>query len=216
MYDLDGQRLDLASWLSSNPAAVVDVQISLGEEHRLPCRLIAVRVPQEVADRRRHSLKESARKKQRPVSPQQLKLAEWTVVVTNVTTERLSAHDVLTLLRVRWQVELLFKLWKSHAKVDEWRSKNQWRILCEIYAKLIGLCLSHWLFAVGLWPCPDRSLFQAAKTVQKWATALALALQDPDQLQATLIALCNCLMAGCRQQKRKSHPATFQELLSLR
>jgi hypothetical protein len=216
VYDLDGQRLDLASWLSGNPAPLVDVQISMGEEHRLSCRLIAVRVPQEVADRRRHLLKESARKKQRPVSPQQLKLAEWTVAVTNVSAERLSAHDVLTLLRVRWQVELLFKLWKSHAKVDEWRSKNRWRILCEIYAKLIGLCLSHWLFAVGLWSCADRSLFQAAKTVQKWATALALALPDPVQLQATLTALCNCLKAGCRQQKRKSHPATFQELLSLR
>lgn len=216
VYDQDGQRLDLASWLSSNPAPLVDVQISMGEKHRLPCRFIAVRVPQEVADRRRHSLKESARKKQRPVSHQQLKLAEWTIVVTNVPKEQLSTDDVLTLLRVRWQVELLFKLWKSHAKVDEWRSENPWRILCEIYAKLIGLCLSHWLFAVGLWSFPDRSLFQAAKTVQKWAIPLALAMQDSAQLQVTLVALCNCLMAGCRQQKRKSHPATFQELLSLR
>jgi len=215
VYDRDEQCLELTSWLSSTPASLVDVQVSLGEKHRLPCRLIAVRVPQEVADRRRQSLKESARKKQRPVSVQQLKLAEWTVVVTNVPEERFSAHEVLTLLRIRWQVELLFKLWKSHAKVDEWRSRNPWRILCEIYAKLIGLCLSQWLFAVGLWPYPDRSLFQAAKTVQKWATALALAMQDPDHLRATLIALCNCLMAGCRQQKRKAHPATFQELLSL-
>ena len=112
-------------------------------------------------------------------------------------------------------MELLFKLWKSHAKVDEWRSRNPWRILCEIYAKLIGLCLSQWLFVVSLWPYPDRSLFQAAKTVQKWAIPLALALQDPDQLLATLTALCDCLMAGCRQQKRKTHAATFQELLSL-
>jgi hypothetical protein len=216
VYGLDGQRLELASWLSSSAASLIDIQVSLGEKHRLSCRFIAVRVPQEVADRRRHLLKESARKKQRPVSAQQLKLAEWTVVVTNVPEERLSAHDVLTLLRVRWQVELLFKLWKSHAKVDEWRSENPWRILCEIYAKLIGLCLSHWLFAVSLWPYPDRSLFQAAKTVQKWATPLALAMQDPGQLRTTLIALCNCLMAGCRQQKRKTHAATFQELLSLR
>ena len=91
----------------------------------------------------------------------------------------LTSRQVLALLRVRWQVELLFKLWKSHAKVDEWRSHNPWRILCEIYAKLIGLVLSHWLFAVSLWPHPDRSLFQAAKTVQKWAVPLALAIGRP-------------------------------------
>lgn len=216
LYDQEGQRLDLVNWVSNHPAPLRDIPIFLGQEHRLPCRLIAVRVRQEVADRRRHALKESARKKQRPISSQQLKLAEWTIVVTNIPEQRLSAHEVLTLLRVRWQVELLFKLWKSHAKVDEWRSENPWRILCEIYAKLIGLCLSHWLFAVSLWPCPDRSLFQAAKTVQKWATSLALAMQDPDQLRTTLDALCHCLKAGCRQQKRRTHPATFQELLGLR
>lgn len=216
VYGPEGQRLELASWLSDTQASSIEVQVCLGEKHRLPCRLIAVRVSQEVADRRRQALHEWARKKQKPISARRLRLAEWTVVVTNVPEEQLSAHEVLTVLRVRWQVELLFKLWKSHAKVDESRSQNPWRILCEIYAKLIGLCLSQWLFAVSLWSYPDRSLFQAAKTVQKWAITLALAIQDPDQLLKTLTALCNCLMAGCRQQKRKAHAATFQELLALR
>jgi hypothetical protein len=216
VYSADGQLLDLASWLSTCEESLVDRRVYLGKEHRLPCRLIVVRVPQEVADRRRNALKEWARKKQKPVSAMRLKLADWTVVVTNVPKERLSAHEVLTLLRVRWQVELLFKVWKSYLKVDEWRSQNPWRILCEIYAKLIGACVSQWLFAVTLWSYPDRSMFQATNTVQQWATAIAIAIQDPAQLLATLTGLCNCLVAGCRQQKRKKHPATFQQLLSLR
>jgi len=212
----DGQSLDLMSRLSTSEEPLVESQVYLGQEHRLPCRLIAVRVPQEVADRRRQNLKEWGRKKQKPVSAMRLKLADWTVVVTNVPEEQLSAHEVLTLLRVRWQVELLFKVWKSYLKVDEWRSHNPWRILCEIYAKLIGACVLQWIFAVSLWPYPDRSLFQATSTVQQWAMALAIAMQDLTQLLATLTGLCNCLMAGCRQQKRKKHPATFQQLLGLR
>lgn len=216
VYRSDGQALDLMNCLPSSEEPWVERQVYLGKEHRLPCRLIAVRVPQEVADRRRQALKEWARKKQKPISARRLKLTDWTVVVTNVPDERLSAHEVLTLLRVRWQVELLFKVWKSYIKVDEWRSQNPWRILCEIYAKLIGACVSQWLFAVSLWSHPDRSLFQATGTIQQWAIALALAFQDPAQLQATLTGLCNCLAAGCRQQKRKKHPATFQQLLSLR
>jgi hypothetical protein len=216
VYSSDGQPLNLVGWLSTSEEPLVERQVYLGKEHRLPCRLIAVRVPQEVADRRRQALKEWARKKQKPISAMRLKLADWTVVVTNVPDERLSAHEVLTLLRVRWQVELLFKVWKSYLKVDEWRSQNPWRILCEIYAKLIGACVSQWLFAVSLWPYPDRSLFQATRTVQQWAMALIIAMQDPAQLLTTLTALCNCLAAGCRQQKRKKHPATFQQLLSLR
>ena len=216
VYDTDGQPLDLVGWLATMEERVVDRQVYLGKEHRLCCRLVATRVPQEVADRRRQALKEWARKKQKPISAMRLKLADWTVVVTNVPEEQLSGHEVLTLLRVRWQIELLFKVWKSYLKVDEWRSRNPWRILCEIYAKLIGACMSQWLFAVSLWPYPDRSMFQATSTVQQWAIAIAVAIRNPAQLEATLTALCNCLVAGCRQQKRKKHPATFQQLLSLR
>ena len=216
VYGTDGQLLDLVGWLAPGEEPVVERHVYLGAEHRLPCRLIAARVPQEVADRRRHALREWSRKKQKPISAKRLKLTDWTVVVTNVPEGRLSAHAVLTLLRVRWQIELLFKVWKSYLKVDEWRSQNPWRILCEIYAKLIGACMSQWLIAVSLWPYPDRSVFQATSTIQQWAIALAVAMQDPAQLLATLTALCNCLAAGCRQQKRKKHPATFQQLLSLR
>jgi hypothetical protein len=216
VYDTDGQPLELIGWLATIEERVVDRQVYLGKEHRLCCRLVATRVPQEVADRRRQALKEWARKKQKPISAMRLKLADWTVVVTNVPEEQLSGHEVLTLLRVRWQIELLFKVWKSYLKVDEWRSRNPWRILCEIYAKLIGACMSQWLFAVSLWPYPDRSMFQATSTVQQWAIAIAVAIRNPAQLEATLTALCNCLVAGCRQQKRKKHPATFQQLLSLR
>jgi len=215
MYGPDRQRIELLTWLQRQSVTVVEERVSLGQKHRLSCRLIAVRVSQEAVGRRRQRLREWARKKQRPVSAERLKLAEWTLVVTNIPEEMLTSHQVLTVLHVRWQVELLFKLWKSHAKVDEWRSHNPWRILCEIYAKLIGLILSHWLFAVSLWPHPDRSLFQAAKTVQKWAVPLALAIGDSDKLRETLTILCQCLITGCRQQKRKTHPATFQELLGL-
>jgi len=177
--------------------------------------LLAVRVPQEVADQRRRQLHEYARKKQVPLSDERLAWADWTVLITNVPVERLTLPEALTLLRVRWQIELLFKLWKSQAKIDEWRSQNPWRILCDIYAKLIGLAMSQWLYAVCLWPYPDRSLFQAAKIVQAWAMALTLAFHDCDQLLKTVTMLATCLTQGCRQQKRRAHPATFQRLHSL-
>ena len=44
----------------------------------------------------------------------------------------------MVLLRVRWQIELLFKLFKSHTQVDTWQSQKPWRILCEVYAKIGG------------------------------------------------------------------------------
>ena len=45
-------------------------------------------------------------------------------------------------------MELLYKLWKQNGLVDEWRTANRWRVLCELYAKLMGLLLQHWLIVL--------------------------------------------------------------------
>jgi IS4 transposase len=54
-------------------------------------------------------------------------------VLTNTPLEKLSFAQGLALLRARWQIELLFKLWKEHGFVDKWKTTHPWRILCEVY-----------------------------------------------------------------------------------
>jgi hypothetical protein len=65
--------------------------------------------------------------------------AAWTLLVTNMPGDCLTLREALVLVRVRWQIELLFKLWKSHGRVDESQSTKPWRILCEVYAKLLTM-----------------------------------------------------------------------------
>jgi hypothetical protein len=176
---------------------------------------VAVRVPQAVADQRRRRLRAYTRKKQVPLPAKTLALAEWTLVITNVPKEELSLQEVLILLGVCWQVGLLFKLWKSHAKVDKWRSHNPWRILCEVYAKSIGGLILHWIYLTSLWEYPNRNLFKAAQAVQKYAIALAQALREHQALVSVLTALQSCLVATCRVNRRKKHPSTYQLLLNV-
>ncbi len=145
----------------------------LGVRQRVPARLLAVRVPQEVADQRRRRLRATARDQGRAVSADRLALCAWTVLLTNVPPDRLTLREALALARARWQIELLFKLWKSHLRVDEWRSANPWRVLTEVYAKLLAAIVQHWLVLVGCWHHPDRSLVKAARAIQAHALHLA-------------------------------------------
>jgi DDE family transposase len=160
-------------------------------------------------------LRRAAQERGQAVSAERLALANWTLLITNTPAELLATAEVLVVAHCRWQIELLFKLWKSQGHLAQSRSAKPWRQLCEIYAKLLGLLLQHWLWLLGAWDKPDRSLFKAAQVTQQFALSLACALSHSKQLQAILLTLQRCLTAGCRTNKRRQYPATFQCLLAI-
>ena len=216
VYTEQGQALDLAACLPAHGPAVIDWPVRLGVHHRLPARLIAARVPQEVANQRRRELHADARRRGQAVSPARLRLADWTLFCTNVPPARLSASEVLVVARVRWQIELVFKLGKSAGHLAHSRSAQPWRVLCEVYAKLVGLLIQHWVLVTSLWRYPDRSAWKAAQTLRKHALHLASAfVQGVHALGEALKVVRRTLAAGCRLNKRKQVPSTFQLLLAL-
>ena len=210
--DTQGQRLELAALLAAQCESQLDIPIRVGKEQDLACRLVVQRVPPEVAEERRRHLHAEARHRGQTVSAARLRLADWTFYITNVPASMLTAPEVFILARMRWQVELLFKLWKSHGQVDNWRSHRPWRILCEVYAKLLAMLLEHWIFLVGCWRTPQRSLVKAAQTVAKYAAALAAVLQDGPALSTMLTRLATCLAHGCRMNVRRKKPNSYQLL----
>lgn len=211
----DGKVWDLLAFLQAQPNQPIDCSIRLTAQHRLPARLLAMRVPQAVADERRRKLREEALRRGKPLSARRLALADWTILVTNLPAEMLSVRQAMILIRVRWQIELLFKLWKSHGHLDDWRSTNPWRILIEVYAKLLAMLIQHWLFLIGFWRFPNRSLFKGALTIQRYALLLACSLVSLKALMAAITLIQRCLSSGCRINKRKTDLRSFQLLLAL-
>jgi hypothetical protein len=213
--DASGRMWSPAAFLTEQKGDTVDVPIVLGgRRHRLPCRLIALRAPAAVVAKRHERLRKEVRRRGK-VHPDQWLLAKWTFYVTNIPTERLSVSEAWILARCRWQIELLFKLWKSEGRVDESRSEKPWRILCEVYAKLLGMVVQHWLLLLACWPHPDRSLVKASRTVRSSVWALALALPQRQLVYGMLINLRQCLTRGCRVNRRRRAPPTHQLLLEL-
>ena len=213
VFDPAGPRLDLLPWLSQQQAMVHDLPICLGAQQRLHARLLAVRVPAQVAQQRRRRLRKQAKRKGQTLSQRHLALSDWTLLVTNAPVELLTLDEALVLQRARWQIELLFKLWKSLGRLDESRSGQPWRQLCELYAKMLALLVQHWLLVLSCWQYPDRSLVQAAQTIQRYATPLALALRSRKRLAEVITSIQQCLQTGCRITRRRKHPSTYQLLL---
>lgn len=195
--------------------AVVECPIALGKTHGIPCRLIAVRVDKQIAEQRRRRVRQDAKKKGGAPSAQRLALCDWIILVTNAPEALMSWEEALVLARTRWQIELLFKLWKSCGHVHTSHSEKPWAVLCEVYAKLLGLVIEHWIVLTSVWAYPDRSLVKADGVIRDHVMSLATAIRSVARLKEALTAIQRGVQGGCRMNRRKKHPNTYQLLLEL-
>lgn len=137
LLDRHGQRIHLQEIGPKQEGACLQ-QVAVLAQEGLVVRLLMQRVPESVAKARQQRIREAASDHGREPDAETLELANWTIVITNVPSRLLSGEELLVLMRLRWQIELLFKLWKEEGQVDQWQSKNPWRILTELYAKLFS------------------------------------------------------------------------------
>lgn len=210
----DGEPLDLRQYLRAHGrSGLLDIAIRLGAAERLPCRLIAVRVPQEKASRRRQKAVEKAQKHGRVPSQDYLEMQDWNVFVTNCEADQLTWKEVIILYRARWQVELLFKLWKSHNGLALHKpGASAEQQLAVIYAKLIAIIVQHWILISTSWGNIDRSLMKAADVLQDWITSIVDVLEDRVRLTSVLKKAMTVIEAVARIRKRSAHPSLFQLL----
>ncbi len=217
LFTRKGTRLNLPKWLKNQHTDEIDMPILLGQTKRIKTRLIAWRMPEPVAQERRRKLLWQAKRKGQKPSKARLALCDWTLMITNTSKDLLPLKDAQGLARLRWQIELLFKLWKSHGQVDKSRSQKPWRILTEVYAKIIGMIIKHWVLLTRLWKYPDKSLVKAAQIVRKQAVLIATAISpmNPITLIEVLKIIQTCLEKGCRMNTKKKIPNTYQLLIAL-
>ena len=87
-------------------------------------RLIAYRLPEEVRKDRVRRKKLEYKRRYGKIPPKKLlKSLQYSIYITNIPKEKVSAKMIGTLYRIRWQIELIFKEFKSLMKIDSIRWK---------------------------------------------------------------------------------------------
>jgi hypothetical protein len=192
----------------------LDLPVRVGRTAQVEARLITVPVPRAVAAERRRKLRAEAREAGEPVSAIRLALARWSIFVTTIPASLLTSAEALLLGAARWQIELLIKLWKSHGQIDLVRDINPWRVLCELYGRLLGQIVQHWLLLVSCWDDPARSMTKAAQTVRTHWVCLATGMRRPGRLVEAIADLVRAIQAGCRMNPRRKKPNLYQRFLA--
>jgi hypothetical protein len=134
--------------------SVIDLPVYLGHE-RVPCRLLAYRLPAPVVQERRRKALAEARKRGRTLSQEYLEWLSFGFYITNVTQQVWPPKVVGTVYRLRWQVELTFKNWKSLLNIHVLKGTRPERIKCIIYGRLITIVMLAMISSYASWYAED-------------------------------------------------------------
>lgn len=208
------QRLDLLTVLPQVAGERMELLVAVGATKLVSgVRLLAERVPDQVATQRQERIRAYADDHGKPINPLVWELAHWTIVLTNVPVSLLTFEQALALLRARWQIELLFKLWKESGLLDDWKASDPWRILCEVYAKLLAMVVQHWFVLLSCWDDPHRSLSSVAEVLREQVPTLVHGLLGHMPLGRALRLMTHSVRGGCSLPLRSTRLTTSYRLL---
>ncbi len=205
------ERLDLDLLLRYSARELFEIAVVFGAKQEVTARLIIAPVPKKVANARRRRARQAARKQGRTPAQTTLNRCDWTLLLTNASKEQLPTSTALEVYCVRWQVELVFKLFKSDAKLETTNATEKNRVKCEFYAKLIAILLfnriSHLVEELASEPISPVKLWRRMRDDgQAWLCALG------QGTSAAVSELLKFLTRYAKTSSRKKYPSTIQRL----
>lgn len=134
----DGEPIDLLSWVRSlrdrrphHRAAIVHDRATDSDIHG---RLVAVRLPADKVAAAKHRVRREVGD-----DPDALEFSEWLLLFTTAPAKRLADTQLIEAYRLRWQVELLFKRWKSLCHLDKLPNYRKDTLVSWLTGKLLLL-----------------------------------------------------------------------------
>jgi hypothetical protein len=193
-----------------------EFDVYIGNKEKMPVRLLIERLPQADVNKR---IAKAARKKGQTLSEEYKASAALNMFVTNAPKEKLPLDQIRTLYRLRWQIELRFKAWKSVCKLHTIKKMNCQRFETYLYASLLFIMIN-WEIATNLfsvaWLHTSKalSIMKCYKAIVQTSVQLREALLNPkEKLRNYLKCLNEVSTLFLLLERRKNHLSQEEILL---
>lgn len=181
--------------------------IYVGKHKQHILRLILYRLTNEQTEERMKRRKKQEKKKGVNYSHHIKKLTKLNIFLTNIPYQCVPMEGIQPFYSLRWQIELLFKTWKSLFKIHKVKKMKMERFECHLYGTLISLLLTSTLaFQMR------ESLFRKKKKEVSEYKAISIVLEYRQKLQEVLIENKKSLILLLKRRKvqiekngKKSH-----------
>ena len=121
---------------TSSTCKDLKVLLNCGKDEKIQVRLVAQLVTEEMYRKRLATLEKNAKRKGLKISEESRRRCRFFLIITNIESEKMSMDELFSIYRLRWQIELMFKLWKSVLGIHKVQKMKLERFLCMLYAKL--------------------------------------------------------------------------------
>ena len=170
-------------------------------------RLVIEPVSEEVAEKRRKKARMKTKRMGYQVSEVTLFACGYSVFMTNAPIEVLSTELLVEVYFLRWQIEIIFKAWKSIFCIDKVRPMSIFRFECYLYSRLIinvllnmvqGMCqaMSNMELEISIWK--SAKIFK--RKMNKFRKSIAKGLPTLAKFLAKLAEMIGRI--GCKGLKR--------------
>lgn len=117
--------------------------VLIGTDAKIPVRLVIELMPEAVYEQRMRKIKRLHEKKGYQTSEEYKFMSRFNLFITNVPLAILPDQVISSLYRIRWQIELIYKIWKSVIGIHNTRKMKYKRWLCLLHFKLL-LMIIQW------------------------------------------------------------------------
>lgn len=125
---------------SLKPGEVIeltDVRIGAKKKDPLIARVVMTKLTKEQEEKRQAQLNIKKGKGKSTLSAQ--KYVSINIFATNIPQGMVQSEEIYSLYSLRWQIEILFKTWKSLFRIDKVKEMKQERFECHLYGTLIQI-----------------------------------------------------------------------------
>ena len=209
----------IEAMLRKEGVPAIEKHVFIGDRKFIPVRLIIMTVPEDKIQERINRQKRKSKRRSSKNNPRCLETLGLNLFVTNTQTSILPLGQVYELYKLRWQIELIFKAWKSIGQVHLLKKAKPERILTLLYLKLLWVLMNmnviNALTAVIFNSTKMKlSVLKAFKIFQCYIEQIRQCIHNKIKLEELLGQMLITIKAKALTEKRKCKIFSLDIILS--
>ena len=193
-----------------------DIDVYIGSDKQ-PVRLIIELLPEPIYQKRISQRNKENKSRGYNTSNEFKGRAYFNLFISNIPRSSCSWDTISKLYRIRWQIELVFKIWKSILNIDKLKKCSNERFLAMLYTKLLWIFINWKIISDcrNYFYLSDHKILSLTKcfqTLGENSKKLRSALIAAHHIDIYLLDMMCKMKTGHWMEKRKNRQ-NFEEII---